>query len=85
MFGSETSGLCRRVEGFLAQVLQQRRNHTTFVVHHIDTDGRPDLARRFAVEQVPTIIVVEERSVRARCEQPHGCAEIKAALSPWLQ
>jgi thioredoxin-like negative regulator of GroEL len=85
VFGSATSGLCRRVEGFLAQVLQRRHNHTTFVVRHIDADARPEVARRFAVEQLPTIIVVEESRVRARCEQPRGCIEIKDALAPWLQ
>ena len=31
-FTSSLSGQCRRVEGFLAQVLQRRRNHSTFRV-----------------------------------------------------
>jgi len=31
-FHSPLSGNCRRVEGFLAQVLQRRRNHGTFNV-----------------------------------------------------
>ena len=31
-FHSAASGHCRRVEGFLAQVLQRRRNHGTFKV-----------------------------------------------------
>ncbi len=31
-FHSTMSGHCRRVEGFLAQVLQRRRNHGTFAL-----------------------------------------------------
>jgi hypothetical protein len=85
MFGSTKSGRSRRVEGFLAQVLQRRHNHATFLVHHIDAETRPELARRFAVEQLPTIIVFENGGVRARCEQPRGCVEITAALAPWLR
>ena len=85
MFGLTKSGYCRRVEGFLAQVLQRRHNHTTFLVHYIDAETRPGLARRLAVEQIPTIIVLENGGVRARCEHPRGCVEITTALAPWLQ
>lgn len=85
MFGSTRSGQSRRVEGFLAQVLQRRHNHATFLVHHIDAETRPELARRFAVEQLPTIIVLENGGVCARCEQPRGCVEIATALAPWLR
>jgi len=85
VFGSTKSGDCRRVEGFLAQVLQRRHNHETFLVHHIDAETRPELARRFAVEQLPTIIVVEDGGVHARCERPRGCVAITTALAPWLQ
>jgi hypothetical protein len=85
MFGSTRSGQSRRVEGFLAQVLQRRHNQATFLVHHIDAETRPELARRFAVEQLPTIIVLENGGVCARCEQPRGCVEIATALAPWLR
>ena len=35
-FYSKASGRCRRVEAFLAQVLQARRNHDTFVLHRVE-------------------------------------------------
>ena len=85
VFGSTRSGQGRRVDGFLAQVLQRRHNHATFLVHHIDAETRPELARRFAVEQLPTIIVLENGGVCARCEQPRGCVAIATALAPWLR
>ena len=36
-FQSPSSGRCRRVEGFLAQVLQRRSNHDTFTIQSIPT------------------------------------------------
>src|SRR5688500_14293848 len=84
-FTSSVSGQCRRVEGFLAQVLQRRRNHGTFRLLAVDEDERPDLVERFGVEHLPTLVVVEGRCERARLEQPRGCREIERMLSPWLK
>jgi thioredoxin-like negative regulator of GroEL len=83
-FHSKASGPCRRVEGFLAQVLQRRRNHETFRVAQVAKEDRPDLLERFAVTSVPTLVVLEGKSVRARLEQPRGCRDIEGFLSPWL-
>jgi thioredoxin-like negative regulator of GroEL len=83
-FHSKASGPCRRVEGFLAQVLQRRRNHDTFKLLEVAEEERPDLLERFAVGAVPTLVVVEDRSVRARLEQPRSCGEIETFLAPWL-
>jgi len=84
-FTSEVSGHCRRVEGFLAQVLQRRRNHGTFKLHRVDASERPDLATRFGIDEVPTLIVVEGHHERARLTQPRGCRDIEALLAPWLR
>jgi thioredoxin-like negative regulator of GroEL len=83
-FYSPDSGRCRRVDGFLAQVLQQRRNHETFQLYRVEREQRPDLAERFNVERVPTLYVVEGKHVRARLEEPRGCRDIQRFLSPWL-
>jgi thioredoxin-like negative regulator of GroEL len=83
-FYSPESGRCRRVEGFLAQVLQQRKNHETFQVYRVDSDQRPDLAERFQLARVPTLYVVEGKLVRARLEEPRGCRDIQTFLQPWL-
>jgi thioredoxin-like negative regulator of GroEL len=66
-------------------VLQRRQNHAAFTLRHIDADEFPELARRLAVDELPTIIVVERKRVAARLEQPGGCAEIQTALEPWLR
>jgi thioredoxin-like negative regulator of GroEL len=83
-FHSSVNGNCRRVEGFLAQVLQRRRNHETFDVLHVAEEERPDLLERFAVDEVPTLVVVEGKTVRARLERPRGCRDIEGFLAPWL-
>jgi Thioredoxin len=84
-FYAESSGRSRRAEGFLAQVLQRRRNHDTFQLYRIDYTARPDLAQRFGIENPPTLVVVENKHIRARIEQPRGCMEIQNALAFWLR
>jgi thioredoxin-like negative regulator of GroEL len=83
-FYSPTSGASRRAEGFLAQVLQRRHNHQSFRLISIDVDQHPDLVERFQIEEIPALIVVSEKKVRARLDRPRGCAEISQTLSPWL-
>ena len=83
-FHSALSGHCRRVEGFLAQVLQRRRNHDTFRLYRVEETSPPDLVERFGVDKVPTLVVVEGKAVRAKLEQPRGCREIERFLAPWL-
>lgn len=84
LFKSRLCGRCRRVEGFVAQVLQRRRNHGTFALLEVDVDERPDLVERFRVEKVPTLVVVADRRVRGRLRDPRGCREIEDLLAPWL-
>jgi thioredoxin-like negative regulator of GroEL len=83
-FHSTLSGHCRRVEGFLAQVLQRRQNHGTFTVVRVAEEERPDLLDRFKIDTLPTLVVVEGKSVAGRLVQPRGCREIEGFLAPWL-
>jgi thioredoxin-like negative regulator of GroEL len=83
-FHSSVSGHCRRVEGFLAQVLQRRHNHGTFQVVRVAEEERPDLIQRFRVDELPTLVVVEGKSVTGRLERPRGCRDIEGFLAPWL-
>jgi thioredoxin-like negative regulator of GroEL len=83
-FYSARSGACRRAEGFLAQVLQRRKNHGTFNLYRVEEEERPDLVERFRVDHTPTLVVVEDKIVRGRLESPRGCREIERFLAPWL-
>ena len=84
-FYSPLSGRCRRVEGFIAQVLQRRQNHETFEFVGVSIDQRPDLAEKFRVEEVPTICVVVGRKLRRTIAAPRGCRELEQELEPWLR
>jgi hypothetical protein len=33
---------------------------------------------------MPTLVVVEGKSVQAKLEQPRGCRDIERFLAPWL-
>jgi thioredoxin-like negative regulator of GroEL len=83
-FYSSTSGRCRRVEGFLAQVLQHRRNHDSFEVVRVSVDERPDLAERFRIEKVPTLCVIEDGRLTKRIPEPQGARHLQRELSRWL-
>jgi len=84
-FHSRLSGRCRRVEGFIAQVLQRRQNHGTFDVVRISVDERPDLAQKFHVGEVPTICIVESRKLQLSIVSPSGCRDLERQLEPWLR
>lgn len=84
-FYAPTAGASVRVDGFLAQVLQRRRNHETFRVRRIDVSAHPQLAERFRVKDTPAICVLDGKKVAARAERPRGAAELEKLLRPWLR
>jgi len=85
LFHSPVDGRCRRTEGFLAQVLQRRRNHNTFDLVRVDVGRRPELAELLGVEEVPTLLVVTDKKVRRKIVAPSGCRDLEAELAPWLR
>ena len=83
-FQSSSSGRSRRVEGFLAQVLQRRANHDTFRIYRVDAKDQAELVERFGIDTIPTLVIVEEQRVRGQLSNPRGCREIESFLAPWL-
>jgi thioredoxin-like negative regulator of GroEL len=83
-FHSSSSGRSRRVEGFLAQVLQRRANHETFRIYRVDAEANAELAERFGVNAIPTLVVVEQKRVCGQLRDPRGCRDIEKFLAPWL-
>ena len=67
-FHSTLSGHCRRVEGFLAQVLQRRRNHGTFTVLRVAEEERPDLLPRDLEEVRKVCADLFARAIEVRGE-----------------
>lgn len=85
LFTSQKEGRSRRAEGFLAQVLQRRRNHDTFSVRYVAREERPDLLEKFRIGETPSLVVLEGKRVRGRLAQPRGCDDIQVFLAPWLR
>jgi len=85
LFHSQVSGRCRRVDGFLAQVLQRRANHATFEVERIEAEENPDVHESFGIDVVPTIVVVADGKIQGRIIDPGGCKAIERFLAPWLR
>jgi thioredoxin-like negative regulator of GroEL len=83
-FYSPTSGHCRRTEALLAQTLQRRKNRSRFEVIRVNVE-RPDLAERFRIEVVPTLVVIESRRVARRIVSPDTALNLARSLEPWLQ
>ena len=84
-FFSGSSGRCRRVESFLAQVLQRRANHDTFRLYSVDVERHPELAQRFKIGDVPVLCVIENKTLQGRLELPRSGREIEGFLAPWLR
>jgi hypothetical protein len=84
LFASRTSGQARRLEGFVAHVLQRRHNHDSFRFRVVMQEDRADLFERLHVSEVPTLLVIDGKRVVRRLEgyvRPH---DVEDLLTPWL-
>ena len=84
-FFDPTDGRARRVEAYIAQVLQRRRNHDAVVVRRVDVSRHAALAERLRIGSTPALLVVETNTVRARIERPRSSKAIQELLKPWLR
>lgn len=84
VFHSPTSGQCRRTEAHLAQTLQRRKNRARFEVVRVNVAERPDLAKHFRIEAVPTLVVIQGRHVLDRIVSPPTALDLARSLKPWL-
>ena len=84
LFAEYTSGQSRRMDGFVAHVLQRRHNHGSFRYRIVLREQRPDLFERFHVTESPTLVVVDEGAVQARLTGYHRPSAVEDLLAPWL-
>lgn len=71
-------GPCRMVSPALEQLAQERAGSLKKV--KVDVDAAPQISRRFTVQAVPTLLLVDHGKVLAR---QSGAAPV-AALRSWL-
>jgi thioredoxin-like negative regulator of GroEL len=82
-FCSQTSGPSRRMESLLAHLARKERARLR--VLRVDVDEQPELAERFRVSAVPTLVLVIGKRVAGRLEGRVSQPRIEALLEPHLQ
>jgi thioredoxin 1 len=81
-FTSSKSGPARRMDSTLAHLARKERHRLRLT--RVDIDERPDLAARFGVEEVPTLVLVGDRRVVERLEGRASVPRIEAMLDEHL-
>ena len=81
-FTSERSGPARRMESLLAHLARKER--TRVRIMRVEVDDQPELALKFGVEDVPTLVLVKRKQVVDRLEGRASAPKIEAMLSRHL-
>jgi thioredoxin 2 len=78
-FTSERSGPARRMESLLAHLTRKERMRLR--VMRVDVDEQPDLAARFRIEAVPTLVLIVQKRAVERIEGRASAPAIERMLS----
>jgi len=81
-FCSQRSGPARRMESLLAHLARKERARLRIL--RVDVDEQPELAERFRVETVPTLVLVIGKRVVGRLEGRVSQPRIESMLEPHL-
>jgi thioredoxin 1 len=81
-FSSERSGPARRMESLLAHLARKER--TRLSVIRVDVQEQPELAVRFMVADVPTLVLVKGKRVVDRIDGRASAPRIEGMLAAHL-
>jgi len=81
-FRTAQSGPARRMESLVAHVARKER--TRLKVHEVDIDEQSELAERFRVTTVPTLVLVKDKRVVERLEGRVSAPRIERMLESHL-
>ena len=81
-FSALRSGPARRMESLLAQLARKERHRLS--VQSVDVEEQPELAKRFRVRKVPTLVLVRGQRTVARLEGRANAAEIEDLVDEHL-
>jgi thioredoxin 1 len=82
-FSSQRSGPARRMESLLAHLARKER--TRVRIMRVDVDEQPDLADKFRVKDVPTLVLVQRNRAVDRIEGRASAPSIESMLERHLQ
>ncbi|NUT56728.1 MAG: thioredoxin family protein [Thermoleophilia bacterium] len=72
----------RRMESLLAHL--ERKERDRLRVRRVDVDASPELAERFDVHVVPTLVLVKDKRAVSRLDGRTSAPKIEAMLEPHL-
>jgi thioredoxin-like negative regulator of GroEL len=78
-FTSERSGPARRMESLLAHLARKER--TRVRIMRVAIEEQPELAEKFRVDVVPTLVLVRRKQVVDRLEGRASAPKIEAMLA----
>ena len=81
-FTSERSGPARRMESLLAHFARKER--TRMRIMRVDVEQQPELAEKFRVTAVPTLVLVKRKRVVERLDGRVSAPKIDALLARHL-
>jgi thioredoxin-like negative regulator of GroEL len=81
-FFSQRSGPARRMESLLAHLARKERSRLRVMC--VDVDDQPELAQRFRVTTVPTLVLVKGKRVVDRIDGRASAPKIESMLEPHL-
>jgi thioredoxin-like negative regulator of GroEL len=81
-FSSRRSGPARRMESLLAHLARKERQRLR--IRRVDVDDNPQLAERFRVETVPTLVLVIGKQAVGRLDGRASAPRIEAMLATHL-
>lgn len=81
-FTNGTSGPARRMESLLAHLARKERNRLR--ISRIDVDTSPEWAERFAIEDVPTLVLLKDKRSVERLEGRVSSPQIERMVAPHL-
>lgn len=82
-FTKPTSGPARRMESLLAHLARKERDRLR--ISRIDVDTSPDWAERFAIENIPTLVLIKDRRTVARLDGRVSAPQIERMIEPYLE
>jgi len=81
-FTSERSGPALRMESLLAQLARKERSRVRIM--RVEVEEQPELAEKFRVEAVPTLVLVRRKRVVDRIDGRASAPRIDAMLARHL-
>jgi thioredoxin-like negative regulator of GroEL len=81
-FTNSTSGPARRMESLLAHI--ERKERDRLRVRRVDAEEYPELVRNFAVDEVPSLVLVIDQKVVSRIDGRANLPQIEELLEEHL-